>query len=96
MTASVQAHKILVLVPFNGKSHWNYMSVFVKELLDRGHEVTTVTSISMGSKLNNYTEILIDPPYDWLTKSKISFIFLFNTARLWLNTGKRVSKKWSP
>lgn len=70
LTASVHAHKILVLVPFNGKSHWVYMSVFVKELLNRGHEVTTVTSMSMGSKLDNYTEVLIDPPYEWLTKSK--------------------------
>lgn len=63
--ASVQGYKILFLVPINGKSHWNYMRVFVKELLYRGHEVTCVTSITMGdSKLQNYTEILIDPPFD--------------------------------
>lgn len=63
LIASVQGHKILVLVPFNGKSHWVYMQVFIEALLDRGHEVTTVTSFSMGDqKIANYTEILIDPP----------------------------------
>lgn len=46
------------------------MKVFVEEFLERGHEITTVTSISMKSKHENYTEILIDPPYDWLTESK--------------------------
>lgn len=41
------------------------MKVFVKELLDRGHDVTCITSISMGDQtVKNYTEILIDPPLD--------------------------------
>lgn len=70
LTLSIKAHKILVSAPFNGKSYWIYMSTFVKELLNRGHEVTTITSISMSSKLDNYTEILIDPPCDWLSKSQ--------------------------
>lgn len=61
---SVQSHKVLVLVPLNGKSHWFYMQAFVKELIERGHEVTCVTSIAMESKPKNYTEILIDPPFD--------------------------------
>lgn len=61
--ASVQGYKILVLVPFNGKSHWIYMQTFIKELLNRGHDLTTITSISMGDqKTPNYTEVLIDPP----------------------------------
>lgn len=62
---AVQAYKVLVLVPINGKSHWNYMQVFVKEFLNRGHEVTAITSIALGGKKhNNYTEILINPPFD--------------------------------
>lgn len=41
------------------------MQVFVKELLKREHEVTCITSITLGEpKPENYTEILIDPPYD--------------------------------
>lgn len=62
---SVQGHKILVIVPMHGKSHWNYMKVFIDELINRGHELTCITNISMGKhKPTNYTEILIDPPYE--------------------------------
>lgn len=62
---SVQGHKILVIVPMHGKSHWNYMKVFINELIDRGHELTCITNIPMGKdKPTNYTEILIDPPYE--------------------------------
>ena len=60
----IDAHKILVIVPMNGKSHWNYMKNFINELLNRGNEVTCITTISMGdNKPTNYTEILIDPPF---------------------------------
>lgn len=53
------------MVPINGKSHWNYMQVFIKEFLRRGHEVTSITSIAMGGKKHeNYTEVLIDPPFN--------------------------------
>lgn len=58
----VDAHKILVIVPMNGKSHWDYMKNFINELLNRGNEVTCITTISIGdNKPKNYTEILIDP-----------------------------------
>lgn len=61
---AADAHKILVIVPMNGKSHWDYMKNFINELLDRGNEVTCITTITMGDKLpKNYTEILIDPPF---------------------------------
>lgn len=51
--------------PFNGKSHFLYLQSFVKALLDRGHEVTFLTSQSLSHlKLANYTEVLIDPPFD--------------------------------
>lgn len=47
------------------------MQVFIKELLMRGHEVTCITSIKLsGHKYENYTEILIDPPYDMQNISK--------------------------
>lgn len=51
--------------PFNGKSHVLYCELFVKELLNRGHEVTFITNNSlMKFNLKNYTEVLIDPPFD--------------------------------
>lgn len=67
----VQGHHILFLVPMNGKSHWNYMQVFIKELLNRGHQITCITSMSIGDfKPENYTEILIDPPFNMQNISK--------------------------
>lgn len=77
LATSVQGHKILVIVPMHGKSHWNYMKVFINELINRGHELTCITSISMGEhKPANYTEILIDPPYEIQNIGEFSHIIL--------------------
>lgn len=51
--------------PFNGKSHFLYLQHFVRALLDRGHEVTFLTSQTMSQlNLANYSEVLVDPPFD--------------------------------
>lgn len=64
---------MLLLAPINGKSHFLYISSFAKALLERGHEVTFLTSNSLSHlKLANYTEVLIDPPLDLLGMSKYS------------------------
>lgn len=68
---TIHGHKILVIVTMHGKSHWNYMKVFIDELLNRGNEITCITSIPFGDdKPENYTEILIDPPYSKKNLSK--------------------------
>lgn len=65
MAALAEGYKILMLMPINGKSHMNYIQVFIRELIGRGHEVTCITHIPMsGAKPDNYTEVLIDPPFD--------------------------------
>uniref|UniRef100_A0A182LSR9 UDP-glycosyltransferases domain-containing protein n=1 Tax=Anopheles culicifacies TaxID=139723 RepID=A0A182LSR9_9DIPT len=56
--------KILFLVPFPAPSHWLWIEHFVKELLSRGHEVTAITNFALKEPHRNYTEVLIDPPYD--------------------------------
>uniref|UniRef100_A0A182KAS7 UDP-glycosyltransferases domain-containing protein n=1 Tax=Anopheles christyi TaxID=43041 RepID=A0A182KAS7_9DIPT len=56
--------KILFLVPFPAPSHWLWIEHFVKELLSRGHEVTAISNFPAKEPHRNYTEILIDPPYD--------------------------------
>lgn len=61
---SVECGKILFLVPFPAPSHWLWIEHFVKELLSRGHEVTAITNFPAKEAHRNYTEILIDPPYD--------------------------------
>lgn len=51
----------------------------MRALLDRGHEVTFLTSNTMAnSKLSNYTEVLIDPPFDMSANSKYNFFFFMN------------------
>lgn len=63
--ALCHSYKILFLAPFNGKSHFLFMQSFVRAFLDRGHEVTFLTSNSLDHlKLSNYTEVLVDPPLD--------------------------------
>lgn len=48
-----------------GKSHWLFAESFVKALLERGHEVTCVTSFGFdGPKPANYTEVFIDERLD--------------------------------
>lgn len=67
--AACNAYRVLVLGPLNGKSHFLFVSAFVRALLNRGHDVTYLTSMSLNQlKLANYTEVLIDPPYDVLAK----------------------------
>lgn len=64
-------YKVLFLAPFNAKSHIIYLQNFVRALIDRGHEVTFVTSIPLTDiKVSNYTEVLIDPPLDLASMSE--------------------------
>ncbi|XP_031621869.1 UDP-glucuronosyltransferase 2B15-like [Contarinia nasturtii] len=64
----VSGYKILFLVPFSGHSHWLQLQNFVKELLKRGHEVTAIVNYPINNfKSPNYTEILIDPPFNMST-----------------------------
>lgn len=60
---TLKKQKLKIILTFR-TGHWNYMKVFVDELVNRGNENTCITTISMGEhKPANYTEILIDPPY---------------------------------
>lgn len=73
--ALCNGYKVLFLAPMNVKSISMYMSSFVTSLLDRGHEVTFLTSNSLKHlKLANYTEVLIDPPLNLLSKCKLKFL----------------------
>lgn len=72
-------NKIDIIILMNiltlGQSHWNYMKVFIESLLNRGNEITCITSITMGeNKPQNYTEILMDPPYYRTNLSKLFLI----------------------
>lgn len=57
------------------------MASFVRALLDRGHHVTYLTGESMQHlNLANYTEILVDPPFDFTTQC--SFLIVIEAREL--------------
>lgn len=65
-------YNVLFLGIFNAKSHVLYMQSFIKAVLDRGHQVTFVTSQSLNHlNFTNYTEALIDPPFDFFSLSEL-------------------------
>lgn len=92
-------YKVLLIGTFNGKSHFLYIQAFANALLNRGHQVTLITSQSMNqTNLTNYTEVLIDPPFDihsmcmllitlYITMIKIYFFFLKVPQEMLLTLG---------
>ncbi|XP_021702436.1 UDP-glucuronosyltransferase 2B7 [Aedes aegypti] len=73
--SGVSCEKVLFLIPFPGSSHWLMFKHFIRELTERGHEVTAVTSYKFGEAIDNYTEVLIDPSYPILEKFPISAVY---------------------
>lgn len=61
---NIQAYNILFLVPFPGPSHYIFIGNFIKELIARGHDVTSITNFNLSENSTKYKEILIDPQYD--------------------------------
>uniref|UniRef100_A0A1L8EGM8 UDP-glucuronosyltransferase n=1 Tax=Haematobia irritans TaxID=7368 RepID=A0A1L8EGM8_HAEIR len=64
---NTEGYRILAVFSFPGKSHYMMHSALIKELIQRGHQVTMVASFTLKN-LNlgyNYTEILIEPVYDF-------------------------------
>lgn len=61
---NILAYNILFLVPFPGPSHYIFIGNFIKELIARGHDVTSITNFKLSESSAKYKEILIDPPYD--------------------------------
>ncbi|XP_015600388.1 UDP-glucuronosyltransferase 2A3 [Cephus cinctus] len=54
--------KILVLVPYSGKSHWYVFRPILEELVKRGNDVTVVSNFPREKPLKNYHDISIAGP----------------------------------
>uniref|UniRef100_A0A034VDZ0 UDP-glucuronosyltransferase n=1 Tax=Bactrocera dorsalis TaxID=27457 RepID=A0A034VDZ0_BACDO len=67
--------KILAVYSFPGKSHYMMHRVLISELLKHGHEITMITALTLEpEKMGaNYTEILIEPVYDFWTEIHNTF-----------------------
>ncbi|CAH0384262.1 unnamed protein product [Bemisia tabaci] len=76
----LEGARILVSLPMPFKSQTMALSVLVKELLARGHEVTMITSIPMEQNLANYQEILLDSKL-FVLPEDYSFVDLTEMSR---------------
>lgn len=54
------AYKVLGVFPTMSKSHYILGSKIMKELADKGHEVTVLTPFPMHKGVGNLTEVLVD------------------------------------
>lgn len=68
----VESSKILAVYAFPGKSHFMMHRALIRSLVEKGHQVTMITAFSLENlQLGaNYTEILIEPVYDFWSDSK--------------------------
>ena len=62
--ACCSGYNILFMGPFPAPSHWMWLEHFQRDLLRRGHHVTSVNNHPTKYPHPNLTEIIIDPKFD--------------------------------
>lgn len=60
MIIQISGYRVLFLAPGKAKSHFIFVSPFVRTLLDRGHKVTYLTSNTLNLNMTSYSEILLN------------------------------------
>ncbi|KAH8269648.1 hypothetical protein KR018_012618 [Drosophila ironensis] len=67
--------RILAVYAFPGKSHYMMHTALMRELVESGHQVTMVTAFSLEKERlgSNFTELLIEPVYDFWHDVKLNF-----------------------
>ncbi|XP_070066402.1 UDP-glycosyltransferase UGT4 [Drosophila virilis] len=82
----VRPAKILAVYAFPGKSHFMMHTALIRELIQNGHQVTMIAAFSLASQQlgSNYTELLIEPVYDFWHDVKLNFgvQHLFDLTRM--------------
>jgi len=58
------ASRILFMGPFPAPSHWMWLEHFQRDLLQRGHHVTSVNNHPTKTPHENLTEIILNPAFD--------------------------------
>jgi len=51
--------KVLGIFPFQGKSHFIVASALLRELANRGHDVTVISHHPQTEKIANYTDVYV-------------------------------------
>lgn len=76
-----QSANILGVFTFPGKSHSIMSEIVMTELARRGHNVTVITNFRLNEKLANYSEVLIEPAFDyWIACKCVLNISKFNSS----------------
>lgn len=58
------AYRILFMGPFPAPSHWMWLEHFQRDLLQRGHQVTSLNNHPTKTPHENLTEIILNPIFD--------------------------------
>lgn len=61
---AADAYRILFMGPFPAPSHWLWLEHFQRDLLQRGHHVTSVNNHPTKMPHENLTEIILSPSFD--------------------------------
>lgn len=61
---AADAYRILFMGPFPAPSHWLWLEHFQRDLLQRGHHVTSVNNHPTKTPHENLTEIILSPSFD--------------------------------
>ncbi|XP_073825818.1 UDP-glycosyltransferase family 301 member D1 [Musca autumnalis] len=92
------AYNILFMGPFPAPSHWMWLEHFQRDLLEKGHSVTSVNNHPTKHPHPNLTEIIIDPKFDipyYLPKEnifKMHFASDFQNLQMWWMVGEWTSE----
>ncbi|XP_037960919.1 UDP-glycosyltransferase UGT5-like [Teleopsis dalmanni] len=94
----VLGYNILFMGPFPAPSHWMWLEHFQRDLLKRGHHVTSVNNHPTKHPHANLTELILDPKFDipyYLPKEnifKMRFSSDFENMQMWWHIGLLTSE----
>lgn len=57
--SSIDAYNILVVAPTPNVGQWFYLEEFIRELLNRGHTVTSIGCYGTRSRHDRLTEVFV-------------------------------------
>lgn len=87
------AYNILFMGPFPAPSHWMWLEHFVNGLIERGHQITTITNHPSKRPSANLTEIVLNPQFDIPKRFPKSALFKmryssdFQNLAMWWDIG---------
>jgi glucuronosyltransferase len=73
--------KVLGIFPFEGKSHFTVASALLRELADRGHDVTVVSHYPQTEKIANYTDVYVKTTMTDVMKGQGETLYQINKVR---------------